>query len=193
MGGRSTLTILLFYLCQHNVTGRGLISPFPETSTPSLVGADKVCYEGGSQPEEGPIGGHHLVPGQGEGLAGRKGQGLRPEQVMLLSGQMLPPSDPAGLAARQTSVPAGLIARKRRERKLLVGQLDWLKDQVITWGMRRAVLLYRFQLSMLDAGGEEQLDGVVDQMARLGDKGLVMMDGPLGSRGEEVYHMTGRQ
>ena len=115
---------------------------------------------------------------------------------MLLSGQMLPPSDPAGLAARQTSVPAGLIARKRmdgRERKLLVGQLDWLKDQGITWGMRRAVLLYRFQLSMLDAGGEEQLDGVVDQMARLGDKGLVMMDGPLGSRGEEVYHMTGRQ
>ena len=55
------------------------------------------------------------------------------------------------------------------------------------------MLLYRFQLSMLDAGGEEQLDGVVDQMARLGDKGLVMMDGPLGSRGEEVYHMTGRQ
>ena len=74
-----------------------------------------------------------------------------------------------------------------------MGQLDWLKDQVITWGMRRAVLLYRFQLSMLDAGGEEQLDGVVDQMARLGDKGLVTMDGPLGSRGEEVYHMTGRQ
>ena len=51
-----------------------------------------------------------------------------------------------------------------------MGQLDWLKDQVITWGMRRAVLLYRFQLSMLDAGGEEQLDGVVDQMARLGLK-----------------------
>ena len=37
-----------------------------------------------------------------------------------------------------------------RERKLLVGQLDWLKDQVITWGMRRAVLLYRFRLSMLE-------------------------------------------
>ena len=42
------------------------------------------------------------------------------------------------------------LARKRRERKLLVGQLDWLKDQVITWGMKRAVLLYRFQLSMLE-------------------------------------------
>ena len=30
--------------------------------------------------------------------------------------------------------------------------------------------LYRFQLDLLGAGEEEQLDVVVDQMARLGDK-----------------------
>ena len=75
-----------------------------------------------------------------------------------------------------------------RERKQLVGQeLDWLKDQVISWGMRRVVLLYRFQLWMLDAEGEEQLNRVVDQMARLGDKKGLRAVGLMAAREKKIF------
>jgi hypothetical protein len=98
--------------------------------------------------------------------------------LLLLSGQLLPPSDPAGLAARLASVPAGLIAVKRmegREREQLMCQLekvlDWLEEQrVASWGMKRTVLLYRFQLCLLGDWEVEQLTEMVDKMASLGDK-----------------------
>ena len=113
---------------------------------------------------------------------------LQLKHSLLLSGQLLLPSDPAGLAARLASVPAGQMALKRMERKQLVEQeLDWLKDQVISWGMRRVVLQYRFQLCMLDAEGEEQLNRVVDQMARLGDKKGLEAVGLMAAREKKFF------
>ena len=70
---------------------------------------------------------------------------------------------------------------------MLKQELDWLKDQVLSWGMRRVVLQYRFQLCMLDAEGEEQLNRVVDQMARLGDKKGLEAVGLMAAREKKFF------
>ena len=63
-----------------------------------------------------------------------------------------------------------------RERKQLLGQLeqelDGLMDQVNTWGMKRVVPLLWM------------LDGVVDQMTRLGDKKGLETVGLAAARGK---------
>ena len=98
-------------------------------------------------------------------------------RLLLLSGQLLPSSDPAELAACFASVPAGMMAVKRMEGKNMeqfMRQLEevvvMLEKQVTSWGMQRNVLLYKFQLCFLDYKEGDKLSEVVDQMASLGDK-----------------------
>jgi hypothetical protein len=62
--------------------------------------------------------------------------------LLLMSGQLLPSSDPAELAANLASVPAGMMAVKRMEGKdieqfmrKLEEVVVILEEQVTSWGM----------------------------------------------------------
>ena len=96
--------------------------------------------------------------------------------LLKLSVQLLGPSDPAGLAARLASVPAGLMAVRRMEgkdcklvMKQMEEELDRLEEQVTSWGMRRTVFSYKLQLCLVCNKEVYCLNLVVDKMARLGD------------------------
>ena len=88
------------------------------------------------------------------------------------SGQQLPSSDPAGLAACLASVPAGLMEGRDIEQfmRQLEEVLVMLEKQVTSWAKQRTVILYKFQLCLLANKEGDKLSEVVDQMASLGDK-----------------------
>jgi hypothetical protein len=86
--------------------------------------------------------------------------------LLLLSGQLLPSSDPAGLAASLANVSLSLITVKWMQvmdmdklMKRLEEVLVTLEAQVTSWGLNRTVFLDKFQLCLLASKEVDQVDG----------------------------------